>query len=215
MGGFLPEALPAALPAATTLAAFLAASLALNLTPGADMMFSIASGAAGGARAAVAASLGINLGVVVHVLLAAGGLAALIAAEPLAYDVIRYAGAGYLLWLAISAWRAPPPAPEAPRAGRAAFWRTARRGFLTNILNPKTALFIFAFIPQFADPARGPVGPQIAALGGLFIVTGFAVNAAVGALAGVAAGRLRRASRLMNRISAIVFGGLAVRLALD
>lgn len=203
------------LPAGATLATFLAASLALNLTPGADMMFSIASGAAGGARAAAAASLGINLGVALHILLAAGGLAALIAAEPLAYDAIRYAGAAYLLWLAVAAWRAPPPEHQGERAGRADFWRTARRGFLTNILNPKTALFIFAFIPQFANPARGPVGPQIAALGGLFIASGFTVNALAGALAGVAAGRLRRASRVMSRISALVFGGLAVRLAFD
>ena len=200
-------------PDAAVLAAFVAASLALNLTPGADMMFSIASGAAGGPRAAVAASLGINLGVVVHIAMAAAGLAALIAAEPLAYDAIRYAGAAYLIWLAVQMWRAP--APDEASLERAPFWPTVRRGFMTNILNPKTALFIFAFIPQFADPAKGAVGAQIALLGAVFIATGFTVNTLVGSLAGIAASQLRRASRLMNRLSAIVFGGLAARLVID
>ncbi|MEL7465147.1 MAG: LysE family translocator [Pseudomonadota bacterium] len=203
----------AALPDPAVLAAFVAASLALNFTPGADMMFSVASGAAGGPRAAVAASLGINLGVVVHIALAALGLAALIAAEPLAYDAIRYAGAAYLIFLAVQMWRAPPP--DLAKPAPSPFWPTVRRGFMTNILNPKTALFIFAFIPQFADPAKGSVAAQIALLGAVFIATGFTVNACVGSLAGAFATRIRRASRAMNRLSAIVFGGLAARLVID
>ncbi|MEO1613016.1 MAG: LysE family translocator [Pseudomonadota bacterium] len=203
----------AALPDPAVLAAFVAASLALNFTPGADMMFSVASGAAGGPRAAVAASLGINLGVVVHIALAALGLAALIAAEPLAYDAIRYAGAAYLIFLAIQMWRAPAPDPAKPTPSP--FWPKVRRGFMTNILNPKTALFIFAFIPQFADPAKGSVAAQIALLGAVFIATGFTVNACVGSLAGAFATRLSGASRAMNRLSAIVFGGLAARLVID
>lgn len=201
------------LPDAAVLATFIAACLALNLTPGADMMFSVASGASGGPRAAVAASFGINLGVVAHIALAAGGVAALIAASPLAYDAIRYIGAAYLVWLAINMWRAP--APDVAAARKTPLARVAMRGFMTNILNPKTALFIFAFLPQFADPDRGAVWAQIAILGAIFIATGFTVNAVVGALAGAATTRLRAASRVMNRLSAIVFGGLAARLVID
>lgn len=201
------------LPDAAVLATFIAACLALNLTPGADMMFSVASGASGGPRAAVAASFGINLGVVAHIALAAGGVAALIAASPLAYDAIRYIGAAYLVWLAINMWRAP--APDVAAARKTPLARVAMRGFMTNILNPKTALFIFAFLPQFADPDRGAVWAQIAILGAIFIATGFTVNAIVGALAGAATARLRAASRVMNRLSAIVFGGLAARLVID
>lgn len=201
------------MPEATTLIAFVAACLALNFTPGADMMFSVASGAAGGTKAAFAASFGINAGVLVHIALAAAGVAALIAAEPLAYDAIRYVGAAYLIWLALSMWRAP--VPDAAKAEVAGFSRIAARGFMTNILNPKTALFIFAFLPQFADPDRGAIWAQIAVLGAIFIATGFTVNAFVGALAGVAAARIRAASRVMNRLSAIVFGGLAARLIID
>ena len=201
------------IPDAATLATFVIACLALNLTPGADMMFAVASGASGGPKAAVAASFGINLGVVAHIILAAGGVAALIAAEPLAYDAIRYIGAAYLIWLAIQMWRAP--AVTATETAKTPLGRVAARGFMTNILNPKTALFIFAFLPQFADPDRGAIWAQIAILGAIFIATGFTTNAVVGALAGAATTRLRAASRVMNRISAIVFGGLAARLVID
>lgn len=200
-------------PDAATLATFVIACLALNFTPGADMMFAVASGASGGPKAAVAASFGINLGVVAHIILAAGGVAALIAAEPLAYDAIRYIGAAYLVWLAIQMWRAP--AVSATETAKTPLVRVASRGFMTNILNPKTALFIFAFLPQFADPTRGAIWAQIAILGAIFIATGFTVNAVVGALAGAATTRLRAASRVMNRLSAIVFGGLAARLVID
>ncbi|MEM7267669.1 MAG: LysE family translocator [Pseudomonadota bacterium] len=201
------------LPEIATLIAFIAACLALNFTPGADMMFTIASAAHGGAKAGVAAAVGINLGVVVHIRRAAVGLAALIAAEPLAYDAIRYLGAGYLIWLAWQMWRAP--AVSVGEAEDAPLSATVKRGFITNVLNPKTALFIFAFLPQFADSERGQVSVQIIALGAIFICTGLTVNASVGALAGVAATRIRRASRAMNRLSAIVFAGLAARLVLD
>lgn len=204
-------------PDAAVLATFILACLALNFTPGADMMFAVASGASGGPKAAVAASFGINLGVVAHIVLAAGGVAALIAAEPLAYDAIRYLGAAYLIWLAIQMWRAP--AVSAAETARRPLIRVASRGFMTNILNPKTALFIFAFLPQFADAdpdsGRGAIWAQISVLGAIFIATGFTVNAVVGALAGAATTRLRAASRVMNRLSAIVFGGLAARLVID
>ncbi|MGB0506587.1 MAG: LysE family translocator [Pikeienuella sp.] len=201
------------LPEFSTLAVFIGACLALNFTPGADLMYSIATGAANGPRSAIAASLGINLGVVVHIVMAAAGLAALIAASPVLYDAIRYIGAGYLLWLAYSMWRAAPL--EAGRANAAPWLRIVRNGFLTNLLNPKTALFIFAFLPQFADPERGAIWAQIAVLGAVFVITGFTVNACIGALAGAAAGRLRAAAPVMNKLSAIIFGGLAARLVFD
>jgi threonine/homoserine/homoserine lactone efflux protein len=200
-------------PELTTLAAFIVACLALNITPGADLMYSITTGAANGPRAAVAASLGINLGVVVHIVLAAAGLAALIATSSVLYEAIRYIGAAYLLWLAYSMWRAAPP--EASQAKAAPWKRIVRNGFLTNLLNPKTALFIFAFLPQFTDPEKGAIWAQIAVLGAVFVATGFTVNACIGALAGVAAERLRTAAPIMNKLSAIIFGGLAARLVID
>ncbi|MCL5778164.1 LysE family translocator [Limibaculum sp. FT325] len=195
-----------------TILTFMAASLTLNLTPGADVMFITASGAQGGPRAGLAAGLGVSIGSLWHVGLAAAGVAALIAAEPVLFDVLRWAGAAYLMWLAVQAWRAGPP--EEGR-GSADVWRALRRGALTNMLNPKVAIFVLAFLPQFVRPEAGPVWAQIAALGALFAVGSVPVNCGYGLMAGHFAARLRRAGRVMNRLSAIVFGGLAARLAIN
>lgn len=195
------------------LTAFLGAGLLLNLTPGADVGFAMASGAQGGVRAGIAAGAGISSGSLVHTALAAFGLAALLAAHPPAFEAIRYAGAAYLLWLAWHSWTslaAEPQDTTAPRSLR----RVYLRGALTNLLNPKVALFQLAFLPQFTTPGAGPVWQQMLLLGGLFAVTGFFVNAGYGALAGVLAHRLRRNARLMQRLCAIVFAGLAARLAI-
>jgi len=195
-----------------TVAAFMAAALVLYITPGADMMFTVASGIRGGPRAGVAAAAGISFGVLVHTMLAAAGLAVLLTTYPAAYDAVRYAGAAYLAWLAWQSWRA---GNAEPREGRAQVWHAFRRGLITNILNPKVALFVLAFLPQFADPAAGPLSHQILWLG-LFLATGGIItDGAYGLFAGLLADRLRRSAGFMNKLSAVVFGGLAVRIALD
>ncbi len=196
-----------------TIAAFMGAAFLLYLTPGADMMFTLASGMSGGPKAGLAAAAGISLGVLVHVSLAAAGLAALILAYPAAYDAIRYVGAAYLAFLAWQNWRAGNHLTQ-PK-GRATVWRAFRRGFLTNLLNPKVALFVLAFLPQFTDPAVGPVWQQILWLGLFLGIGGILSDGAYGVFAGVMAARLRRSSGVMHKISAIVFGGLAARLVLD
>jgi len=195
---------------AAVLAAFIGAGLLLNLTPGADFVFVSASGIAGGPRAGMAAAVGINAGIVLHIVMAAAGVSALLSAWPVAYDAIRFAGAAYLVWLAVQAWRSAGDTG----AARAALspWRAVRRGFLTNVLNPKTALFIFAFIPQFTDPAIGPVWMQILVLGAIFLIVGFAFSMSLGAAAGTFAHVLKRRARLLSRVSAVMFGGLAARL---
>jgi len=192
------------------LIAFIAAGLLLNITPGADFVFVSASGISGGPKVGMAAAVGINLGIIVHVAMAAAGLSALLIAWPLAYDVIRYAGAAYLIWLAWQAWRSGGILEEGHAAGSAV--RALRRGFMTNVLNPKTALFIFAFIPQFTDPAIGPVGMQIVVLGAIFLVFGMAFSLCLGAAAGAFAHVLGAKSRVLSRLSALMFGGLAARL---
>ncbi|SIS56582.1 Threonine/homoserine/homoserine lactone efflux protein [Roseivivax lentus] len=200
-----------ALPDWPTLLSFLGAGILLNLTPGADVMFAMASGARGGPRAGVAAAAGITAGATAHICATAFGLAAALAASPGAFEAIRWLGAAYLLYLAVQTWRAPPAAPET--GGSARLGPAFRRGFLTNLLNPKVALFVLAFLPQFADPSRGPVWSQILTLGALFLVTGFVITAGYGAMAGALSAPLRRHGRAMNRIAALVFGALAVRLA--
>ena len=195
------------------LTAFIAAGLLLNITPGPDFVFVSASGMTGGSKIGLAAGLGINLGITLHVLMAAAGLSALLLAYPAAYNAIRFIGAAYLAYLAVQAWKASGDLAK----GRPAVSVTAaiRRGFLTNVLNPKTALFIFAFIPQFTDPAIGPIWLQILILGAIFQFFGFLFVMALGATAGLMANKLRANTNILNKFSAIMFGGLAARLALD
>ena len=198
---------------ATVLATFFTACIVLYLVPGADMMFTIASGAAGGPKAGVAAACGISVGVLVHVVAAAAGLGALILAYPAAYDAIRYVGAAYLLFLAWQMWRSDPDVETAQGTHRMA--RAFTRGFITNILNPKVALFVVAFLPQFTDPAIGPVWMQILWLGLILGAGGILTDGLIGATAGLASGFLRRSAGALNKLAALVFGGLAVRLVAD
>lgn len=194
-----------------TFATFMAAAMILYCTPGVDMMFTLASGISGGPKAGMAAAAGISTGVLVHVVMAAVGIAALLAAHPAAYDAIRYCGAAYLAWLAVQSWYATPDARM--HQGSVDIWRAFRRGFLTNILNPKVALFVVAFLPQFANADVGPIWHQIIILGLCLTVGGLITDGIFGLMAGAMADRLRRSSNVMNKIAAIVFGGLAVRLA--
>lgn len=192
------------------LAAFVAGGLILNLTPGADVMFATACGLSGGPRAGVWAGLGVGLGAVWHIGLAAAGLAAVIAAHPGALVTIRLLGAGYLLWLAWTSWHT-----GAARAGTGAArgWQAFRRGALTNALNPKPALFMLAFLPQFVTPGAGPVWQQIVVLGLIFATTGALITAAYGALAGWAGRFVSSRLAILNRVAAVLFAGLAVRVA--
>ncbi|MGR3722212.1 LysE family translocator [Abyssibius alkaniclasticus] len=195
-----------------TIATFLGAGILLNLTPGADVLFATASGMAGGWRAGIAAAVGIGLGSLAHVALAVVGVSAVIIALPYGYDILRYAGAAYLLVLAWQSWHARP---EAAARGRAQLWPALRRGFLTNLLNPKVALFIMALLPQFTAPEAGPIWQQMLWLGLIFTATGLIITSGYGALAGLFGGALRTRMRLMNRLSSLIFGGLAARLAFN
>lgn len=198
-----------------TLLAFIPAGLALNLTPGADMMFCLAQGLRGGPRAALAADAGIALGALAHALAAGIGLSALVAAEPRLLDAIRWLGVAYLLWLAAGALRggvirnggAPALSPG----------RAFRQALLVNLSNPKVILFVLAFVPQFVEPARGPVLTQFLIFGALLALGGLVVNGLVGVFAGGLGRRLTHSPRLNRALgltTAAIFTALAARLAL-
>lgn len=196
-----------------TLLAFVPAALALNLTPGADMMFCLGLGLRSGPRAALAASAGISAGGMVHVTLAGLGLAALIDAHPLALDAIRWAGVGYLLWLA---WRALGRGPLRPEARHLLPVRAFGTGMAVNLLNPKVILFVLALVPQFVDPARA-ILPQFLIFGLILAAGGFVINGAVGVFAGGLGRRLATSPRFARGLgiaSAAIFTALAARLAL-
>jgi threonine/homoserine/homoserine lactone efflux protein len=192
---------------------FVIAGLILNITPGADFLYIMSSGLSGGSRIGVAAALGVNLGVVVHILAAAAGLSALLFAHPAAYDLIRICGAAYLAWMAVQVWRRSSTVARARSCPDVR--QAARRGFFINVSNPKTALFIFAFIPQFTDPTIGSIWVQILILGAIFLLNGAVFTLCLGVGSGYFAAALGRRVGVLNKISAILLGGLAARLIID
>jgi threonine/homoserine/homoserine lactone efflux protein len=207
------------MPHLANLALFAAAALALSCTPGPDMLLILSRTVTQGRGAGFASLLGAQAGIYCHATAVALGLAELFRAVPLAYDVVRYAGALYLLVLAISAFRsggstAAAPTPVKPSSLMAVF----RQGLFTNVLNPKVALFALALFPQFVTSDAGPVALQIMILATVLNVVGLLVN---GALV-LGATRLRRimaGSGRWKRAPQIalgtVFTGLALRLAFD
>jgi threonine/homoserine/homoserine lactone efflux protein len=206
------------MPDTHSLLLFMAAALALNLTPGPDMLYVATRSASEGRAAGVVSALGIGAGTLIHIAAVALGLSALLDAVPVAYTVVRLAGAAYLVYLGIRALRAQPHAADAPLLVPASLWRIFRQGVITNVLNPKVALFFLAFLPQFVDPVRGDTALQIVGLGLLFDTSGTLVNLAVALLASGVATRLRRdgrASQWMRRVTGAVFIGLGVKLALS
>jgi len=205
------------MPAAATIALFMAAALALNLTPGPDMMYVTARSVADGRRAGVVAALGIGAGTLVHIAALALGLAALLAAVPLAYDVLRLAGAVYLLAIGVQLLVRRPTAGAAHRLAPSALGTVFAQAVLTNVLNPKVALFFLAFLPQFVDPAAGPALAQIVLLGLLFDLQGTGVNVAVALLASGTSARLRANTRVVSVLqwlTGAIFVALGARLTL-
>ncbi|RBW52211.1 LysE family translocator [Ruegeria sp. A3M17] len=196
------------------LLAFVPAAIALNLTPGADMMFCFGQGLRSGARPAIAASAGISVGSMVHVLVAGLGLGAAVATMPWLFDVIRWMGVAYLLYLAWGAFRNGAVSADAPSGPTQMAFRD---GLVVNLTNPKVILFVLAFIPQFVDPAAGSILLQFLIFGAIISLGGFVVNGLVGMFAG-GAGRVLianpRASRIMGWLTGGIFTALAIRLAI-
>ena len=191
------------------LATFVAGGLVLNFAPGQDVFFATACGLQGGPRAGALAGLGVGMGVVAHVLMAMLGLGALIAAHPGALAAIKWIGAGYRLWLA---WKSGHAAPQGAARGAVRPWNAIRRGALSNLLNPKPVLFLLAFLPQFTRPDYGPIWHQLLALGLIFAFTGTLVTMGYGLVAGWLGARLGAHLGVLNRIAAVMFAGLALRL---
>ena len=197
------------------LLAFIPAALALNFRSGADMMFCLGQGLRGGPRTGMAANVGIAAGAMVHTLLAGLGLRALAAAQPLAFEAIRWLGVGYPV-LAGAAGAARGALDPRAAAEARPMVQVFREALVVNLLNLKVILFVLAFLPQFVDPAR-PVLPQFLTLGAVFCAGGLVVNGLVGCLAGGIGRRLAGSGagvRWLGRASAAIFAGLAVRLAL-
>ncbi len=198
---------------------FALACVALAATPGPDMLLIAARSASHGRAAGFATLAGIQIGTYGHALATALGLAQLFAVYPLAYDVVRYAGAAYLAFLAVRILTAPQaPATSPTVAPSAAIAPMFRQGLWNNVLNPKMALFVVALFPQFVDPAGSSIVLQMLLLATILNAIGLVVNGAVivvSARAGRAIAGSKRAVTAMRWFLACVFAGLALRLVLD
>jgi threonine/homoserine/homoserine lactone efflux protein len=206
------------MPDLSTLALFALACLALTATPGPDMLLIASRSASQGRASGFATLAGIQAGTYCHALAAAFGLSQLFLVVPIAYDVVRYAGAAYLLYLAWKTFRSTEALAPTIAMHRYPIGVVFRQGLLTNLLNPKMALFVLALFPQFVQPSAGSVAVQIMVLATVLNLIGLVVNGVVIVMASGlgqvfgAKGRWRRAPQYLL---GTVFAGLALRLAFD
>jgi threonine/homoserine/homoserine lactone efflux protein len=207
------------MPELATLMVFAAACLALTASPGPDMLLIASRSASQGRWAGFASLAGIQAGTYCHALAVAFGLSQLLVAVPMAYDAVRYAGAAYLLFLAWQTFRAngiiAMPSGEAPYYSPSVMFR---QGLITNLLNPKMALFVLALFPQFVKPEAGSVVVQVMILATVLNIIGLVVNGVVILAASklsVAFARHHKYSRVPQILLGTVFAGLAIRLAFD
>jgi threonine/homoserine/homoserine lactone efflux protein len=198
------------------LGSFFAAALALNLAPGPDMTYVAARAVAQGTRAGLVSAAGIAVGCLFHIGAAALGIAVLLQAVPQAYAAVRIVGACYLVYLGVGLIRHAASGGSAGPIEAATDRAIFRQGVVTNVLNPKVALFFLAFLPQFTTPRYGPLALQTLLLGFYFNAQGTIVNGLVAWLAGRAGSAVRRVSPArtwLQRVSGGVLVGLGVRLA--
>jgi len=159
------------MPTVPTLLAFALAATLLIVVPGPNLIYIITRGIDQGRRAAIVSALGVETAMLFHIGAAVLGLSALVASSDLAFNVVKYVGAAYLIWIGISNLRARPTDLEVPDAGRApSMRRMFAQGVIINVLNPKVGLFFLAFLPQFVSADRGDSTGQILIFGGIFLV---------------------------------------------
>lgn len=201
-----------------TLAVFAAAALALLVVPGPAVLYIVTRSVHQGRRAGLASVLGIHVGTLVHVLAATIGLSALLVSSATAFTVVKLLGAAYLVFLGVRTLLGRDgAAAEAPAGSVRGRRRDFAEGIVVNVLNPKTALFFLAFLPQFVDPERGHASLQILLLGLTFMALGFVTDSVWALAAGTAGGVLRgsrRFARVQRYVSGSVFVGLGVVTAL-
>ena len=203
------------------LALYVAAVFLAMIAPGPDMLFILATGTRGGPRAGLLATLGVVTSEIVQITAVAAGLAALFAAAPTAFTVLRLGGAAYLLYLGVQALRSArrgAPLEASPDGGRVSGRYAYLRGLVTNLVNPKSVTFVVALLPQFVDRGLGHVPLQFAVLGAIFIAFEILIDGTVGLTAGRLGrwlSRRRRARQALDAGSGTIMVALAGRLALE
>lgn len=200
----------------TNLLAFIIASILLTLAPGPDILYVAAQSISSGKRAGIITALGLCTGLIFHTTAASFGVSELFRQSPLAFNLVKYAGAAYLFWLAWQAFRekgGPGNLTDVPAKSSAQLYR---QGIFMNLLNPKVALFFLAFLPQFVSPGDLAVSVQMLILGGIFIIQAIAVFSAVSVLSGHLGSLINRSEKASKYISiskGIIFILIGLRIA--
>lgn len=199
---------------------FFSAVIAFNLSPGPDLIFILTKTISGGRKVGVAASLGVCVGALFHVVIAAVGLSAILVSSALAFSIIKYIGAGYLLYLAYQAFRSSgtPLSVEAEANFKGSAWKAFKQGILIDVFNPKVAIFFMAFLPQFVRDDAGSTSWQLFYLGLLVILVAVVVELMYILLAAMFTEKLRdnRSFGLwLDRTVGVIFVGLGLKLAIS
>ena len=200
------------MPDASTFGLFVVAALALLLVPGPSVLYVVARSVEGGWSAGLVSVLGIEIGTLVHVTFATVGLSALLASSAAAFAVVKWLGVAYLVWLGLSQLLGSNGENGAVVVRQERLPRVFLQGVMVNVLNPKTALFFLAFLPQFADPSRGPVWVQVMVLGATLASLGLLTDGFYALLSGTASVWLRRRSAGFRRGRRYVSGGVYLAL---
>ena len=200
-------------PSLSAVELFGVASIALLLVPGPAVLYVVTQSAEQGRSAGLASVAGIHIGTFVHIVAAAAGLSAIILASAVAFSAVKFAGAAYLVYLGVrKLFERPASSEDEPR--RAPLRRVFARGAIVNVLNPKTALFFLAFLPQFVDADRGAVWSQVVVLGLVFVGLGLVSDSTYALLGDAVGSLLRRRASAMRRISGSIYIGLGAVAAL-
>ncbi len=192
---------------------FLAAALVLFLIPGPVVLYTVARTISQGRRAGLVSVLAAAVGDLTQVLVATAGLAALLASSPLAFGIVRYAGAAYLVYLGVRTWLSRPATAHAPAVEARRLRSIFGQGVVVAVLNPRAALFLLSFLPQFVRPERGSPALQTLTLGILFVLLGMLTNSLWVLASSAATERLARHGE-NQRVGAAVAGGVYVALGL-
>ena len=197
------------------IAAFLTATIVLNVTPGNDVLFVASQSLGTGLRGGIIAALGVSFGIVFHIITLALGLSELLVYYPWAFHSLKIVGVVYLVHLAVKAFKSSNKSLDVEAQPYTPHTKIFFRGALTNVLNPKVALFFLAFIPQFLNPEKGDVFQQTLFLGTCFLISGTTINVAYALLFNTAFSRIKNSIKFqkwINRVTGVIFVGLACKL---
>jgi threonine/homoserine/homoserine lactone efflux protein len=207
----MPASLGVEMPELSTLAVFAVAALVLLVVPGPSVLYIVTRSIDQGRMAGVVSVLGVHIGSLVHIAAAALGLSALLMSSALAFATVRYLGAAYLIYLGVRTLRERGEVERSAEVRTDRLTRVLSQGVIVNVLNPKTALFFLAFLPQFVDPSRGSVAFQIGVLGAFFVLLGM-ISDGTYALLAAAAGRWLRGNLRFGRLQRYFSGGVYLTL---